>query len=89
MPFLTMCFPQVVRIMDKRVGLLYYFFLLGIVGYIAGYTILFQHRYLKLETPIGSVRTSLMSVRPSLHVLLCSMLSIGKIPVQCKAMPPK
>ncbi|ELR15132.1 purinergic receptor, putative [Acanthamoeba castellanii str. Neff] len=52
---------KIVRIQDRRVGLVHYAFLLGIVGYIVGFTILFQQRYLLLQRPVGAVRVSLQS----------------------------
>jgi hypothetical protein len=57
---------KIVRIQDRRVGLVHYAFLLGIVGYIVGFTILFQQRYLLLQRPVGAVRVSLQSVPPPL-----------------------
>jgi len=52
---------KIVQIQDKRLGLLHYFFMLCILGYVVGYTVLWQMRYLREEVPIGSIRTSLMS----------------------------
>ncbi|KAL6072949.1 Purinergic receptor [Balamuthia mandrillaris] len=52
---------KVVQIRDKRLGLLHYFLMALIIGYIVGYTLLYQKRYLLLEVPTGSVRTSLQS----------------------------
>jgi hypothetical protein len=60
---------KIVRIQDKRVGLAYYAFLLCIVGYIVGVTILYQQRYLLLQRPVGAVRVSLQSVRTRVVVL--------------------
>lgn len=52
---------KIVAIRDRRLGLLHYFFMLCIVGYIVGYVIVYDKRYLKLEAPVGSVRMSLLS----------------------------
>lgn len=52
---------KIVQIQDRRLGLLHYFFMLVILGYIVGFTVLWQMRYLKTEAPVGSIRTSLMS----------------------------
>lgn len=49
-------------IRDKRVGALHYFFMLCVLGYILGWTILYKQRYLIEEAPVGSVRLSLMAV---------------------------
>lgn len=53
---------KIVKIQDRRVGLLHYVFLLGIVGYLVGFTIFYQQRYLILQQPFGAVRLSLQSV---------------------------
>jgi hypothetical protein len=52
---------KIVQINDKRLGLLHYCFMLCIFGYILGYTILYQQRYLLLQAPFGSLRMSLKS----------------------------
>eukprot|EP01089_Gocevia_fonbrunei_P006354 TRINITY_DN1699_c0_g1_i1.p1 TRINITY_DN1699_c0_g1~~TRINITY_DN1699_c0_g1_i1.p1 ORF type:complete len:391 (-),score=50.34 TRINITY_DN1699_c0_g1_i1:72-1244(-) len=52
---------KIVQIRDKRLGILHYLFMLLIIGYIVGFTVLYQKRYLHLATPVGSVRVSLQS----------------------------
>eukprot|EP01121_Diplochlamys_sp_Union-15-3_P016596 TRINITY_DN5681_c0_g1_i2.p1 TRINITY_DN5681_c0_g1~~TRINITY_DN5681_c0_g1_i2.p1 ORF type:complete len:338 (-),score=40.67 TRINITY_DN5681_c0_g1_i2:194-1186(-) len=52
---------RIVKIRDKRLGLLYYFFLFVIFLYIVGWTLLYQKRYLHLENPVGSIRLSLLA----------------------------
>lgn len=54
---------KIIRIQDKRLGLLHYFFIACIIAYILGYNILYDLNYLKLEVPVGSIRTSLMSAQ--------------------------
>ncbi|EAL63456.2 hypothetical protein DDB_G0288061 [Dictyostelium discoideum AX4] len=58
---------KIVRIRDKRLGILHFAFLIGIILYIIVGTIFLQKKYLVLESPIGSIRTSLMapSVKPT------------------------
>ncbi|KAK5578685.1 hypothetical protein RB653_008358 [Dictyostelium firmibasis] len=58
---------KIVRIRDKRLGILHFAFLIGIILYIIVGTIFLQKKYLALESPIGSIRTSLQSpsVKPS------------------------
>eukprot|EP01098_Paradermamoeba_levis_P014033 TRINITY_DN6586_c0_g1_i1.p1 TRINITY_DN6586_c0_g1~~TRINITY_DN6586_c0_g1_i1.p1 ORF type:complete len:400 (-),score=74.51 TRINITY_DN6586_c0_g1_i1:95-1294(-) len=57
---------KIVKIRDRRLGLLHYFFILLIIGYIFGFTIIYQQRYLTLEAPAGSLRLSLMKpTKPS------------------------
>eukprot|EP00128_Syssomonas_multiformis_P006014 Colp12_sorted_trinity150504_noHs@25248 len=51
---------KVVRIRDRRLGLLHYTFLIGILIYVIGITIIFNKRYLLLEQPVGSIRLSLL-----------------------------
>ncbi|KJE88998.1 hypothetical protein, variant [Capsaspora owczarzaki ATCC 30864] len=51
---------RIVRINDRRLGLIYYAFMLAILGYVIGYTIIYNKRYLLLDdSPTGSVRMSL------------------------------
>eukprot|EP01135_Chromosphaera_perkinsii_P010745 Nk52_evm24s2209 gene=Nk52_evmTU24s2209 len=54
---------RVVKILDRRLGLLHYSVLFLIFLYIVGYTIIYEKRYLQLEKPEGSVRMSLMKPR--------------------------
>jgi len=49
---------KIVRIRDRRLGLLYYLALAGIVFYIAIWVIILQKGYLGTEVPVGSVRLS-------------------------------
>jgi len=51
---------KIVRIKDKRLGILHYLFLFGIILYILFYTVLWEKKYLLTETPTGSFRISLM-----------------------------
>ncbi|KAK5574854.1 hypothetical protein RB653_010108 [Dictyostelium firmibasis] len=50
---------KVVRIRDRRLGILHLLFLVGIVAYIVIYSAIVKKGYLFTEVPIGSVRTSL------------------------------
>jgi len=52
---------KIVRIKEKRLGLIHYGLLLVILIYIVIVTILIQKRYLLTEQPIGTVRTSLLA----------------------------
>jgi hypothetical protein len=53
---------KVVKMRDARLGILHYAFVLLIVGYIVGYTVVYRQRYLLTEVPVGSVRMSLLAV---------------------------
>ncbi|GAM19547.1 hypothetical protein SAMD00019534_027220 [Acytostelium subglobosum LB1] len=52
---------KVVKIRDKRLGILHLLFMLGIVIYIIVGTIILQKRYLATENPIGSIRATLLA----------------------------
>ncbi|EGG13721.1 putative purinergic receptor [Cavenderia fasciculata] len=52
---------KIVKIRDKRLGILHLLFITGIVIYIVLGTIFFQKRYLATEAPIGSIRSSLLA----------------------------
>ncbi|EGC35062.1 hypothetical protein DICPUDRAFT_152641 [Dictyostelium purpureum] len=52
---------KIVRIRDRRLGILHLSFLVAIILYILIFTILLQKKYLAIESPIGSIRTSLMA----------------------------
>jgi len=52
-----------VQIRDKRLGILHYLFILLIIAYIVGWTIFYEKRYLLLDSPVGSIRTSLQSAQ--------------------------
>ncbi|KYR01672.1 P2X receptor [Tieghemostelium lacteum] len=58
---------KVVKIRDARLGILHLSFMVGIILYIVVFQIFLQKGYLEIETPLGSIRTSLMapSVYPS------------------------
>eukprot|EP01110_Echinostelium_bisporum_P009751 TRINITY_DN34006_c0_g1_i1.p1 TRINITY_DN34006_c0_g1~~TRINITY_DN34006_c0_g1_i1.p1 ORF type:complete len:371 (-),score=117.97 TRINITY_DN34006_c0_g1_i1:14-1126(-) len=49
---------KIVTIRDRRLGFLHYAFQIAIFAYIIIYTIIVQQRYLKTETPIGSIRAT-------------------------------
>jgi len=51
---------KVVRIRDRRLGALHITFMAGIVLYIVVYSIVLNKGYLKVETPMGSIRASLL-----------------------------
>uniref|UniRef100_A0A6B2L7S8 Purinergic receptor n=1 Tax=Arcella intermedia TaxID=1963864 RepID=A0A6B2L7S8_9EUKA len=50
---------KIIRIKDKRLGAIHYLFMLAIIGYIIGYQIVWDHRYVISAVPNGSVRISL------------------------------
>ncbi|KAN0053164.1 hypothetical protein ACTA71_006688 [Dictyostelium dimigraforme] len=50
---------KIVRIRDRRLGILHLTFLVGIIAYIVVYSAIIKKGYLFTEVPIGSVRTSL------------------------------
>ncbi|KAM9996721.1 hypothetical protein ACTFIZ_001669 [Dictyostelium cf. discoideum] len=52
---------KIVRIRDRRLGILHLSFLVGIIAYIVVYSAIIKKGYLFTEVPIGSVRTSLKS----------------------------
>eukprot|EP01087_Luapelamoeba_hula_P017841 TRINITY_DN5664_c0_g1_i2.p1 TRINITY_DN5664_c0_g1~~TRINITY_DN5664_c0_g1_i2.p1 ORF type:complete len:404 (-),score=39.29 TRINITY_DN5664_c0_g1_i2:122-1333(-) len=54
---------KIVQIHDWRLGLLHWFFMFCVLAYIAGFVVVYQQRYLLLEAPVGSIRTSLMSTQ--------------------------
>ncbi|KAF2071100.1 hypothetical protein CYY_007586 [Polysphondylium violaceum] len=51
---------KVVRIRDRRLGILHITFMASIVIYIVIYSIILNKGYLNLETPVGSIRASLL-----------------------------
>eukprot|EP01133_Synstelium_polycarpum_P012304 gene12304-14431_t len=65
---------KIVKIRDKRLGILHICFMLAIVIYIAIGTIVLQKRYLATELPIGSIRTSLLA-NCNLAVPNCTFVS--------------
>ncbi|KAF2069905.1 hypothetical protein CYY_008776 [Polysphondylium violaceum] len=52
---------KIVRIRDKRLGILHLSFMGAIILYIVIVTILLQQQYLAIQTPIGSIRNSLLA----------------------------
>jgi len=50
---------KVVRVKDRYLGILRILFLLSIFGYIVGYVLIYSKKYLSIEVPVGSIRTSL------------------------------
>eukprot|EP01101_Sappina_pedata_P001130 TRINITY_DN11239_c0_g1_i1.p1 TRINITY_DN11239_c0_g1~~TRINITY_DN11239_c0_g1_i1.p1 ORF type:complete len:403 (+),score=80.14 TRINITY_DN11239_c0_g1_i1:82-1209(+) len=48
-----------VRIRDRRLGLLHYISLFLIISYVFGWTIMYEKRYLLMDQPLGSLRLSL------------------------------
>lgn len=48
-----------VRVVDRRLGLLRLFLMLGIIFYIVGFVLIMNRGYMKWETPVGSVQYSL------------------------------
>eukprot|EP01098_Paradermamoeba_levis_P006209 TRINITY_DN2584_c0_g1_i1.p1 TRINITY_DN2584_c0_g1~~TRINITY_DN2584_c0_g1_i1.p1 ORF type:complete len:407 (-),score=79.82 TRINITY_DN2584_c0_g1_i1:184-1347(-) len=64
---------KMVRIKDRRLGLLYYFFVLCIVIYIVVGEVLLLKKYMLLEKPEGSVRLSLLEPKTyNRNVSYCS-----------------
>jgi len=51
---------RVARVNDRRLGLLHYGFMVLILGYIVGYSIIYQKNYLLRVDPTGTVRMSLL-----------------------------
>lgn len=51
--------PVVVNIMDWRLGLLKYIFMLAILCYVGVYNIAYNCAYLKIDAPVGTIRFSL------------------------------
>eukprot|EP00128_Syssomonas_multiformis_P009876 Colp12_sorted_trinity150504_noHs@18981 len=51
---------KIVRIRDLRLGILHYLFMLAIIMYVVVYTIIINKNYLLRESPVGSMRMSLM-----------------------------
>ncbi|KAK5577333.1 hypothetical protein RB653_002274 [Dictyostelium firmibasis] len=52
---------KIVRIRDKRLGILHLIFMVGIVLYVVAYSAIYKKGYLSIEEPVGSIRTSLWS----------------------------
>jgi len=50
---------KIVKIRDRRLGILHYLFMLTIFAYILGYQVLSSKKYLALEQPVGTIRSSL------------------------------
>ena len=54
---------QVVKIIDRRLGVLYYLFSFFILAYIVGFVLIYNKKYLQREVPTGTVRLSLKPAR--------------------------
>uniref|UniRef100_A0A6B2L636 Purinergic receptor n=1 Tax=Arcella intermedia TaxID=1963864 RepID=A0A6B2L636_9EUKA len=52
---------KIVRIKDVKLGILHYFLMAAIVGYILGYTVIYEKRYVVIGNPVGTVRLSLLA----------------------------
>ena len=50
-----------VRVRDRKLGALYYFFSFMILTYIVGYVILINKRYMMFEAPTGMARLGVMA----------------------------
>jgi len=50
---------KMVRIRDRQLGIMHYVFLLGIIGYIVGYVMIYSQAYLKFNQPVGLVRANI------------------------------
>lgn len=55
---------RVAKIRDRRLGALHYLLMLAILGYIIGYSIVWEKNYLKREVPTGAIRMSLLKPTP-------------------------
>eukprot|EP01097_Dermamoeba_algensis_P008288 TRINITY_DN5466_c0_g1_i1.p1 TRINITY_DN5466_c0_g1~~TRINITY_DN5466_c0_g1_i1.p1 ORF type:complete len:381 (-),score=65.76 TRINITY_DN5466_c0_g1_i1:114-1256(-) len=51
---------KTVTVKDWRLGLIRVLFVLGILGYVLGYQLLMEKQYLKVEPPVGTIRTSIL-----------------------------
>jgi len=58
---------KIVRVKDRYLGILRILFLLAIFGYIVGYVLIYSKKYLNIEIPIGSIRTSLQKVNATTY----------------------
>jgi len=52
---------KIVKIKDWKLGVLHYVFMILIIAYILGFTVLYQKRYQAIKTPAGSVRISFLA----------------------------
>ncbi|KAM9981067.1 hypothetical protein ACTFIY_003374 [Dictyostelium cf. discoideum] len=52
---------KVVRIRDRRLGILHLIFMIAIISYVVIYSAIIKKGYLSIEEPVGSIRTSLWS----------------------------
>lgn len=55
--------PKIVHIQNKKVGVLYRLFQLGIVGFMIGYSIIYSKGYQNTQSVIGAVTTKLKGVQ--------------------------
>jgi hypothetical protein len=60
-----------VQIQDKRLGLLHYFFMLLILGYIVGFTVLWQ----MVSTPFSFLARGRSAALACAHLFLCASAS--------------
>jgi len=79
---------KLVKIRERRLGLLHYIFMVVIVLYVAGYTVIYNKTYMITEKPVGSIRLSLLqgadvkNVTQLPYCLYNNHTSIGKFPNQ-------
>jgi len=59
--FLVYDTVSVVRIKDKRLAILHYAFLIGILFYVIGWTVFWNQAYYATEAPVGTVRINPMA----------------------------
>eukprot|EP01088_Endostelium_zonatum_P014209 TRINITY_DN3014_c0_g1_i1.p1 TRINITY_DN3014_c0_g1~~TRINITY_DN3014_c0_g1_i1.p1 ORF type:complete len:388 (+),score=55.68 TRINITY_DN3014_c0_g1_i1:74-1237(+) len=60
---------KIVTIRDYRLGLIHYLFMIAILAYVFGFTIIYEKRYLLREAPTGSVRISVQSPQTQKKVM--------------------
>ena len=62
--------PRTVSIRDRNLGLLQYAFMAAILGYVIGYTVVFEQRYRLIATDIfGSARLQLVAAAAPFTIL--------------------
>lgn len=59
---------KVVRVRDRWLGILRILMMAGIFGYIVGYVIIYQKKYMEVEVPIGAVAASLQKPADNTYV---------------------
>lgn len=57
--------PKVVRVLDRRLGLLRLVLLSAIAAYVVGYVVIYNKGYLDIETPTGVVYSTFQMPLPS------------------------